>query len=99
MFGKKNNQDIEQLSQVVDNLIKSNNNILESLDYMTQLFKSLEETAELLSRVQNQQKLIVQFLMHHMPVNEFAKEDMENMVQEVLKIEKEIKEIKEGKLR
>lgn len=94
MFGKNYDKDLEDIAKVINNLINSNNNIAASLESTTKLIASMEETLNLLTKVQAQHRVIIQFFMHHAAVGDEAVEDMQKMMQEIIKIEKEMSDKK-----
>jgi superfamily I DNA and RNA helicase len=91
MFGKNYDEEIKQLIDVNNNNVKNINDLIKSNNSLQELFSSLQDNLIKFAKIQAQHKSMITFLINHASVDEDSQEDLSKMMQEISKLEKEIK--------
>lgn len=91
LFGKDYDKNIQNLWEAINASIKSNNKSVEAIDELRKDFSSLQESLIGFGKIQLQHKAIITFLVNHATVDEDCKDDLEKMMQEIIKVEREVK--------
>lgn len=91
LFGKDYDKNIQNLWEAINVNIKSNNKSVEAINELRKDFSSLQDSLISFGKIQLQHKAIVTFLVNHASVDEDCKEDLEKMMQEIIRVENEVK--------
>ncbi|MCK9370200.1 hypothetical protein M0R04_09870 [Candidatus Dojkabacteria bacterium] len=91
LFGEKN------YDKEIKALIKNNNELVKVVDQSNKHLITNQEQLISFATIQAQHKVIISFLLKHSTIRADAEDDLRKMIQEINRIEKEVKELKEVK--
>jgi septation ring formation regulator EzrA len=92
MFGNKNyDKEIADLMRQHNEIVSALNKNMSSFNNLQDLFSSLQESMIQMAKVQAQHKAIITFLVNHATVDADAEEDLHKMMQDIMKVEKDVK--------
>lgn len=98
MFGKNYDKEISDIIQVIKGVNDNMKNLNYNVESIQKVVDSLQDNMITIAKVQAQHKAIVSFLVNHASVDEDAKEDLEKMMREIIKVERDVnKELKKNK--
>lgn len=91
IFGKDYNKEISDLINQMNRNTESINNLIKRFNQLDTNYDSMTELMIKSSSVQAQHAAIVKFLMNHATVDENSREDLQRMLQDIVKYGKEAK--------
>lgn len=96
LFGKNYDAELDGYNKRINDLIKSMNKNITSMNDLQDLFSSLQDSVIQFAKIQGQHKAMLSFLINHATVDADAQEDLDKMMQEIMKVEKDIKQKTKG---
>ena len=97
MFGKNYDKQISNLIEAHNKLVKSVDNCVSVVSSMQNRISILQTDLLDMEKVQAQHKTIISFLLNHVIIDADAQKDLEKMMQEIMKVEREVNNSKGGK--
>lgn len=92
LFGKDYDKQIQNLWEAINANIKSNNKSFEAInEELRRDISFLQDSLIGFGKIQLQHKAIIIFLVNHATVDEDCKDDLQKMMQEIVRVGNELK--------